>query len=341
MSKKIPTIRAVVLAPLITWMTMNLRPVNKALQEAGLGFLSLDDPFQIIPLESLSRLLASAARQEGPDLPVRLIEEADVLNGAMIAPIVTAAKSPRQACSAIAASLPMLSSHEHLAVEDGPKSSVVRHFWGASMDPLALHCLQQFTAGMVEKIVDKPTDLSSAIQQIEMMPHPDYGLDFLKGRYHGRVVEGTRILAVHVSSAALQRPYRNGSRNRQANFEIPDLDSLRDTNLSGTVRVLIRSMLEVGTPKLDDIARTANTSPRSFQRTLAMEGTGFRQLLDEVRRDAALDWLEADKGRITQLAQQLGYTNSSALTRAMRRWVGETPKKTRDRFQQGGEVGST
>lgn len=319
-----------VLSPILTWMTQNQRPVETALEDAGLAFISLEDPFQIIPLHSLARLLSNETRQEGPDLPIRLIYETDVLSGAMIAPIVAAARTPREAFSAIATSLPMLSSHEHLCVVNQGSRSSVRHFWGASFDDLALHCLHQFVAGMIEVIIAQTGAPSNEVGQIEMQPHPERGLDFLKDQFSGSLVQGSRVLSVRVKNAALDSRFRNGKSKQQSAISIPPLDSLRATNLSGTTRVLIRSMLETGTPTLDDLATTTNLSARNFQRDLAKEGTGFRQLLDEVRRESALEWLEEDRGSVAELAYFLGYSHSSALTRAMFRWVGETPKNKRD-----------
>ena len=111
----------------------------------------------------------------------------------------------------------------------------------------------------------------------------------------------------------------------------PDgLEPLRGTGgISNTVRILIRAMLEVAPPTSADLAHASGLSHRTFQRRLTQEGTSFKRLLDEVRRDAAFEWLKLDSCKLADLSHSLGYAHPTALTRAMYRWVGESPDQIR------------
>lgn len=72
-------------------------------------------------------------------------------------------------------------------------------------------------------------------------------------------------------------------------------------------------------------------SPRSLQRALATEGTSFRLLLDEARRDSALAAVPGSVAPLALVAGSLGYGEQSSLSRAMRRWKGRTPSDLRAR----------
>lgn len=83
-------------------------------------------------------------------------------------------------------------------------------------------------------------------------------------------------------------------------------------------------------PTLAGVAAQLAVSPRSLQRHLAAEGQSFQDVLDGVRRDLARQWLAqmAPNGRVrslTELALVLGFSSSSAFSRAFRRWFGVSP----------------
>jgi AraC-like DNA-binding protein len=73
---------------------------------------------------------------------------------------------------------------------------------------------------------------------------------------------------------------------------------------------------------------------RTLNRRLKAEGTTFQQLLDEVRFEAACQLLDTGHIPITEIAVSLGYAETSAFSRAFRRWSGATPVDRRRKSQQ-------
>lgn len=91
---------------------------------------------------------------------------------------------------------------------------------------------------------------------------------------------------------------------------------------------LIRQRLAEGEPTLAEIAACLHVSTRSLQRHLGTEGKTFQEVLDDARRDLAKQWLSGSAGKLrslTELALILGFSSSSAFSRAFRRWFGMTP----------------
>ncbi|MEV4443287.1 helix-turn-helix domain-containing protein, partial [Streptomyces sp. NPDC049577] len=60
-------------------------------------------------------------------------------------------------------------------------------------------------------------------------------------------------------------------------------------------------------------------------RRLRQEGTSYRLLKDQARRDAALSSLAQGAEPIAELAARLGFSEDTAFHRAFRRWTGSTP----------------
>ncbi len=78
-------------------------------------------------------------------------------------------------------------------------------------------------------------------------------------------------------------------------------------------------------PTLELMAERFAMSARSLIRKLKSEGSSYQQLLDEVRKEQALWLLQETALPIEQIAEQLGYQDTSNFSRTFRRWFGQTP----------------
>lgn len=76
---------------------------------------------------------------------------------------------------------------------------------------------------------------------------------------------------------------------------------------------------------IDDVAANFNLSSRSLQRKLKEEGSSFKEIVDRIRKELALEYLRDGSNQIKDVAYSLGYNGSSAFVRAFKRWTGTTP----------------
>jgi AraC-like DNA-binding protein len=95
--------------------------------------------------------------------------------------------------------------------------------------------------------------------------------------------------------------------------------------LSQRVRAYILSMLSMEDLTAETVAAQFFMSGRTLRRRLREEGTSFQEILDDVRVELARHYLCEEKRGIDKVAQVLRFSDSSAFTRAFRRWTGETP----------------
>lgn len=100
------------------------------------------------------------------------------------------------------------------------------------------------------------------------------------------------------------------------------------TGLSGQVRQLLLGPLGL-VASVDEVASALTMSSRSLRRKLELEGTGFRSLVEEERKQVALQLLSASDMKVEELAIHLGYTDSASFTRAFRRWMDCSPGEYR------------
>lgn len=139
--------------------------------------------------------------------------------------------------------------------------------------------------------------------------------------------------ALLISDEALVAPNKLGdasiSRFFQTHLE-SELSKLDDDNtLDQRVRIRISRVLSEGVPKISDIAQHLNMSGRTLQRRLSDRGYSFQTLVDESRRQLALQLLEETQYPLAEVAFLTGFSEQSAFNRAFKRWAGQTPRSYR------------
>jgi AraC-like DNA-binding protein len=102
------------------------------------------------------------------------------------------------------------------------------------------------------------------------------------------------------------------------------------------VRRHLAGELSKGQPTLEQIAPHLHTSARTLHRRLEGEGTSFREILTEIRRELAARHLAERRLAIGEIAFMLGFSEPSAFHRAFKRWTGEAPLTYRRRATTGG-----
>lgn len=93
---------------------------------------------------------------------------------------------------------------------------------------------------------------------------------------------------------------------------------------SRTVEIL-KEQMHGRLPALEATARRLGTGGRSLQARLKREGTSYRKLLDDVRREMALELMKNPDVPLCEIALLCGFAEQSSFTHAFRRWTGQAP----------------
>lgn len=108
------------------------------------------------------------------------------------------------------------------------------------------------------------------------------------------------------------------------------LERMDRDNLVARAKRKIIERLPTGRPRQDEVAADLHMSLRNFQRKLRLEGTGFRELVDEIRKDLALRFIRDPSRPIGAISYSLGYTEPANFTRSFRGWTGMSPREYRE-----------
>ena len=140
---------------------------------------------------------------------------------------------------------------------------------------------------------------------------PHSAMWFLAERMHHPVCRDKNALSAFVA-------------NSPVNVILPR----RDLGCSERVRVHLQHAM----PQWSDLemtAKTLNMSVSSLQRHLTAEGTSFRELRDQLRRDIAIFRLTTSEVSLIKLGSDLGFADKAAFQRAFKSWTGYPPGQYR------------
>lgn len=97
------------------------------------------------------------------------------------------------------------------------------------------------------------------------------------------------------------------------------------------VRWVLKRLLAGNRPNILAVAREIGISGRTLQRRITAEGSSFRRLLLQARRQLAREYLAEPSVAINEAAFLLGYEDTNSFYRAFRSWEGTTPANWRSR----------
>jgi AraC-like DNA-binding protein len=111
-------------------------------------------------------------------------------------------------------------------------------------------------------------------------------------------------------------------RGAPANFILKYRD---DQSLAARIRRRLRALPPAAWPSFAQAAAELGLGASTLHRKLAQEGTTFRAIAENVRRDLAVRFLADSPMSVVDIAESVGFAEPSAFRRAFKQWTGSTP----------------
>lgn len=105
------------------------------------------------------------------------------------------------------------------------------------------------------------------------------------------------------------------------------LDSSRTTR--GELESLLLRHLHEGELGADQMAAELGISRQTLYRRLKAEGTGYADVLDDLRHRLSLQYLLGRKVSVNETAYLVGFSEPTAFSHAFKRWTGQSPQAYR------------
>ena len=310
------------------------RNVDTVLAEAGLSLRVVNRVGGRVPWQGQAKLLDIAARELADDCyGIHLASSIEIGDLGVLAYVGLASRTLGEALANLSRYVRVFNDalQIDLSTEDG--TTVVGI---TSADPDLLHYRQQMEFG-VGVIVNAYRLLSK--QQVTPLE-----VRFVHAR-SDRLDEVSRCLGCEVSF--LQSRVQLVLKASDVAIPIPAADhrlhkilqahgdamlmqhGSPDIGLVHEVERRIVELLPTGAAKAKVIASELGVSQRTLTRQLAAHGTSFNDVLERLRKQLALRYVQGGDIRLTEISFLLGYANQPAFNQAFKRWTGKTPRAFR------------
>lgn len=296
---------------------------------------SLTDDDAMLSLRSCIHLLEASALETGcADFGLRLSQVQDISVLGPLSIVLQNAPTVREAWDYTSRHLfvhspgLVLSVHEKSSMIEGASEMAVE----IRLDRLPV---QRQTIDLCLADLHNITRLLAA-EQYELravtLPHKPVAPFAVYKRFFGAPVFMEQPLAaLHVSHGTLRADLRGANHGLRKITEDYLARHFRVPGESVTSRVRLALRHTLGTPQggKTDVAALLAIHPRTLQRYLEAEGSKFEIIREETLKEAALHYLRETDIPLGQLADILGFSEHSAMTRACRRWFGVAPSALR------------
>ena len=158
-------------------------------------------------------------------------------------------------------------------------------------------------------------------------PAPDYATRY-RDIFHCPVVFDAPEHLLLFEAAILDRPLKHANPLTKKVLEEECRQLCRRLNENTSLRDRIRHELLFADryfPTLDQLANRINMTERTIRRRLAAEGTSYKDILAEIRRQKALAFIAAGDFSMEEIAEKLGYSDVVGFYHAFKTWTGTTP----------------
>lgn len=127
----------------------------------------------------------------------------------------------------------------------------------------------------------------------------------------------------------IEKPILHRNQNLFEMFENQASDILRQLSLNETYtekvsRLLVKS-IGAEVPTIDYISKRLAISVRNLQTKLKKEGTTYREILKNIRKEMAFKYLRDKNVSITEISYLLGFSEPSVFNKTFKIWTGYTP----------------
>jgi len=315
---------------LLQWLELRRIPAEDALADTGIGPAQLEGSLRLTTQQDAA-LLANAVRLAGhPGIGFELGLCARLTWHGLLGLGLMSSDTLGEALGLWVEYLDLRMSGFCLAVQkrDGQVELHIQDLSpGAPMRQSALERLATMTACLAEQLTQQ------SLPELEMWfkgEQPAYFAD-----YRERLVQtryGTGMCMVRMPDRYLDLPVPTGNALvlRQVKSQCESARLKHGQNDGLIVRIKNLLPLEDGSyPSMEEVAQALCMSSRTLKRKLRQLGLNFRQLIDDARKNEVLRDVLNTAMTIDEIAERRGYSDAANLTRAFRRWTGESPSQYR------------
>ena len=309
---------------------LNPRPL---LREAHLGRELIANPEQRIPLSAVTALLEASAGASGCiTFGLRMAESRQLAHFGAVSLLLAQQATLRDALATVVEYRHLLNESLAMNLEETGNTVVIRE---ELVDDAPLQSRQgiELALGVLFRLVSAllgPQWRPISVNFKHPAP-PDLSVHRRVFRCNPRF--NAEFNGIVCRAEDLDRPNANAdpAMARYARQFVDSLPGPQDRSLAYDVRKAVYLMLPMGRATIEQVAEGLGLNVRTLQRQLDSAGVVFSALVNDVRRELVVQYLDRTGYSLALIAELLGYSVPSSFTRWFSAQFGETPQRWRAR----------
>jgi AraC-like DNA-binding protein len=179
-----------------------------------------------------------------------------------------------------------------------------------------------FSALTGKRLIPQRIELAYKMREISKY-RAFFGCDVLFNKDSNRIILSKKDVAAAILTS-------DQSMFQLFNSIVADKQALLATNSTkANLKQVLFMQFKGRIPSINEAASALHVTPRNLQRKLLLEGTTFRNVAGEIRKDIALQLMQNQSIKISDISDILGYSNGAAFRKAFKSWTNAAPRAIR------------
>lgn len=330
--KYIPLLRVNTILPFVTFLNRIGSPTERLLEQVQLSVFALDNPEALIARHQAFLFLQKAAQKEGIENLGLLVGQAtSIANLGIFGRIICQSLTLYDAFNTAKNIITANNSGEILWIQEQEETAWFCHRYLHTRG-LNCHLAAQFALTLMNELVSialgkpwQPLEIYLQGRQLKQLKNCGFSSET-------KIQTDRGFTGIFFPRSFLSLPLNHQfDLNHQPCQK--DWDKLHSSspaeNLSGSLQQAIAPLLPGGYPDIHLATEITGMSVRTLQRRLGEEGLTYTRLVEKIRFEQAVLWLQEPQLKLIDIAVELGYSDAAHFTRAFKRWTGLSPRDFR------------
>ena len=284
---------------------------------AGLSRAQLQAPESRITIDAAVRLLEDSAAASGcQTFGLSMAESRQLSDFGVVSLLLSHQRTLRDALQVVLNYRHLMNNSLAIFVEEAGKMVIIREEV-VTESPMPSKQATELAIGVMFRLCAALLGSHWHPYSVNFMHQPPDNLQLHRRLFGCNLEFGSEFNGIVCPNTSLDlpNPHADPAMARYAQSYLDSLQNDEGASLLFEVRKAIYMLLPMGRATIEQIAQTQGMNVRTLQRRLKEDGCAFNDVINDVRRDLVLRYLENPNYPLSRIADMLGYSMASSFTR--------------------------
>ncbi|MBT8769518.1 AraC family transcriptional regulator [Metapseudomonas boanensis] len=305
---------------------LGLNP-HQQLRQVGLSASLLENPEQRLPTSAVATLLEESAQAANcPNFGLRMAESRQLSDFGAISLLLSHQPSLRNALDTIVQYRHLLNESLALYVDEVGKTVILREEI-VTDPPVPIRQGIELAIGVLFRMCSALLGAHWRPLTVNFTHDAPPELQVHRRLFGCKLEFGSEFNGIVCQAADLDKPnpLADPAMAKYAQRFVESLPGATEQSALADVRKAIYLLLPMGRATIEQISQSLGMNVRTLQRRLEDSGVTFSDLINDVRKDLVLRYMENPRYSLSRIADLLGYSVASSFTRWFTSQFGMAP----------------